>query len=303
MKSDVVVLGSINLDIKVNTSKYPKYGDTASAKKIEMQPGGKGSNQATGVAKLGGEVTFLGSVGQDAMGDQMITNLQSNGVDTKYIKRSETSETGTFVVILDDDGENTMVGTLGANNDIPAKYIQDAFRTIDSKVLLLQMETSPESIKAALKEARAKNMFIILDPAPADGFFDEALQYADCVTPNKQETKKISGIEVTTKEDAIEAAKIIANKGVKSVVVKMGSDGNIVYHDGKIDFVPAYKVKAVDTVGAGDTFVSALSVHYAKHQNIVDAVDFGNKAAALKVSRTGGQVAIPTYQEVMDFSK
>ncbi len=302
MNNGIVVLGSINLDIKVSTAEYPKYGDTATAKSIQMLPGGKGANQAVGVSKLGGNLTFIGAVGEDAMGNQMIGNLENRGINTQLIKKSHTASTGTFIVMLDDKGENTMVGTLGANDEITKLDIENAFSKVNAKVLLLQMETSRESIESALRQAKEKNIFVVLDPAPADGFFEEALQYADCVTPNRQETEKISGVRINTREDAVKAAKIIANKGVSNVVVKMGSEGNVVYHDGLIDFVSSYKVKAVDTVGAGDTFVSALAVDYAKHGDILAAVDFGNKAAALKVSRTGGQDSIPTAQEVIEFS-
>lgn len=298
MNYDVVVLGSINLDVKSFVASYPQHGDTAGAKSIEMIPGGKGSNQALAVSKLGGNIAFIGSVGNDPAGEQMLTNLAENNIDRSFIKKSETEGTGTFIILVDDSSENTMVGTLGANNTLTKKDVQQAMDQVEAPVLLLQMETSKESITAALEKAKEKNMFVILDPAPADGYFEEALQWADCVTPNQQETEKITGIAVKNEEDAKKAAEIIAAKGPKNVIIKMGSKGNLLYTEGTTTFIPSYKVDAVDTVGAGDTFAGALAAHYSRNKNLMDAVNFANKAAAIKVSRLGGQQAIPTLAEM-----
>lgn len=298
MSYDVVVLGSINLDVKTLVTKFPDHGHTASAQSIEMLPGGKGSNQAVAVSKLGGEVAFVGAVGQDGAGQQMLQNLEKNGVETEFIKRTSSEGTGTFIVMLDETGENTMVGTLGANDTLTKEDIDYAMDKVEAPVFLLQMETSKDSITAALEKAKQKDMFIILDPAPADGYFEAALQYADCVTPNQQETEKITGIKVDSVEDALKAAEIITEKGAKSVVIKMGAHGNLVYQNGETEFIESHKVQAVDTVGAGDTFAAGLAVHYAKNKNLVEAVKFANKAAAIKVSRMGGQDAIPTVEEL-----
>lgn len=300
MSYDVAVMGSINLDVKVLVEQYPNYAETSSAKSIEMLPGGKGSNQAVAIAKLGGNVAFVGAVGDDSAGKQMIDNLEKQNVDTTNIYKSTEEGTGTFVIMLDDKGENTMVGTLGANNTLKKEEVETVIESIDVPVLLLQMETSKESIDGALSKAKEKGMFIILDPAPANGYFEEALSYADCVTPNQQETEKITGVKVTNKEEALEAAKIISEKGAKSVIIKMGSNGNLIYKEGQTTFVEAHKVKAVDTVGAGDTFAGALALHYSKNENLVEAVKFANAAAAVKVSRLGGHEATPTIEEVED---
>jgi ribokinase len=298
MKYDVAVLGSINLDVKALVKQYPAYGATATARDIQMLPGGKGANQAVAVAKLGGKLAFMGAIGNDGAGNQMIANLQANHIDTQFIVRKNDIGTGTFIVLLDSQGENTMVGTLGANGALTRQEVAQAMAKIDAPVLLLQMETSRESVLTALQEAKRKGMFVILDPAPADNFFEEALKYADCVTPNQQETEKITGIAVHTQEDAEKAAKMIAQKGVPNVIVKMGSVGNVVYHQNQLDFVPATKVRAVDTVGAGDTFAGAMATHYAHHRDLLAAVEFGNAAASIKVSRTGGQKSIPTLAEM-----
>lgn len=297
-KVDIVVLGSINLDIMVNVSNFPKYGDTATAKSIQMLPGGKGANQAVAVAKQDISLIFLGSVGDDSAGRQMLSNLQENGIDTEYIYIDKKFGTGTFVPIVDDGGENTMVGTLGANASLSAEHINKILERVEAKILLLQMETSEESVMAALQKAKEKGMYVILDPAPADGFRPAALRYADVITPNQQETERITGIKVTDRDSALEAAKVLEGMGTKNCVIKLGAGGNIIYQSGKVDFVPSLKVKAINTVGAGDTFAGALASEYARTGDLVQAVKYGNVAAGLKVSRGGGQAAIPTRKEV-----
>lgn len=295
---DVVVLGSINLDIMVTVDKYPQYGETVFANTIQMIPGGKGSNQAVAVAKQDKKLLFLGSVGNDNAGKQMLDNLRENGIDTSYILVDDKHGTGTFIPIVDNYGENTMLGTLGANASISAEYINHVFDQIDAKVLLLQMETSQESIITAMKRAKEKGMFIILDPAPADGFFKEVLEYADVITPNQQEIETITGIPVINQETALNAAKALDSMGVKSSIIKMGANGNLVYQQGEATFVPALKVKAVNTVGAGDTFAGVLASAYVETNDLVEAVKYGNIAAGIKVSRGGGQLSIPTDKEI-----
>ncbi|BDP99060.1 ribokinase [Enterococcus faecium] len=300
---DVVVLGSINMDVRVETNNYPEYSETVFANKIEMLPGGKGSNQAVSVAKQGKKLAFLGAVGQDSAGKQMLQNLENKGILTSYILQTNKAGTGTFVAIVDNSGENTMVGTMGANETLLKEDIREVFSDIEAKVLLLQMETSRESIIETMKIAKEKNMYTILDPAPADGYFEEALKYASLVTPNQQETDKITGIKVVDEETAFEAAKKIHAMGVPDVIIKMGNKGSLVYKNGEKVLVDSIKVKAVDTVGAGDTFAGALAATLVDTDNLVEAVRFANIAAGIKVSRFGGQEAIPTKEEVMEYQK
>lgn len=298
MHYDVIVLGSINLDVKALVTSYPRHGDTATARNITMLPGGKGSNQAVAAAKLGGKVAMLGAVGEDGAGKQMLDNLSDWGVDTQFVMRNGNEGTGTFIVQVDQTSENTMVGTLGANDTITAAEVDTALGQMEAPVLLMQLETSRESVLAALKAGRRKGMYVILDPAPADGFFPEALAYADCVTPNQQETERITGIHVTDKVEAVKAAKAIAGMGPKTVIVKLGADGSVVLHEGEIYEIDSVKVHALDSVCAGDVFAGALAVNYAQHGDFLKAVNFANKAAAIKVSRVGNHQVFPTLADM-----
>lgn len=298
MHYDVIVLGSINLDVKALVASYPRHGDTATAKSITMLPGGKGSNQAVAAAKLGGKVAMLGAVGEDGAGRQMLDNLSDWSVDTQFVMRKGDEGTGTFIVQVDQTSENTMVGTLGTNDTITAAEVDTALDQMEAPVLLMQLETSRESVLAALKAGRRKGMYIILDPAPADGFFPEALAYADCVTPNQQETERITGIHVTDKVEAVKAAKAIAGMGPKTVIAKLGAHGSVVLHEGEIYEIDSVKVHALDSVCAGDVFAGALAVNYAQHGDFLKAVNFANKAAAIKVSRVGNHQVFPTLADM-----
>ena len=298
MHYDVIVLGSINLDVKALVASYPRHGDTATAKSITMLPGGNGSNQAVAAAKLGGKVAMLGAVGEDGAGRQMLDNLSDWSVDTQFVMRKGNEGTGTFIVQVDQTSENTMVGTLGANDTITAAEVDTALDQMEAPVLLMQLETSRESVLAALKAGRRKGMYIILDPAPADGFFPEALAYADCVTPNQQETERITGIHVTDKVEAVKAAKAIAGMGPKTVIAKLGAHGSVVLHEGEIYEIDSVKVHALDSVCAGDVFAGALAVNYAQHGDFLKAVNFANKAAAIKVSRVGNHQVFPTLADM-----
>ncbi|KRG15362.1 ribokinase [Virgibacillus soli] len=301
MAYDIAVVGSINMDVIVDTPNYPEYGDTLFCDSIAMKPGGKGANQAVSVAKLGKKACLIGAVGNDSAGKQLIQNLNSKNVDTTHILQSEESGTGTFVAMIDSTGENTMVGTKGANDSLTSEDITKTFAQIDAKILLIQMETSRESIIAAMKAAKERNMYVVLDPAPADGIFDEAFKYADLITPNKQETKRITGIEVTDEASALEAAKKLNELGIKDVIVKMGEDGSLIYQNGQATIVDAIKVKAVDTVGAGDCFAGALASSYLDTNDLIESAKFASVAAGIKVSRHGGQEAIPTLKEVESY--
>lgn len=303
MDLDVIVMGAINMDMYVNVEDFPEYGANIQAKSLEQKVGGKGSNQAVAVAKQGVKQLLIGGLGKDEFGDQILEELEKQGVKTDSVIRKDDVQTGIAVAVVDKTGENTFMVILGANNALKKNEIQEVMEPLNGKIFLLNLETSQESVLAALQEAKRKEMYIILDPAPEGSYFEEAINYADLVTPNRQETEKITGIEVKGVEDAKKAAKWIANKGVKDIVVKLGSEGNLLYESkkDKFTFIKATKVKAVNTVGAGDTFAGVLAARLAKKVDLISAVEFASKAAAIKVSRAGGQASIPTEEEVENF--
>ncbi|GAA3019407.1 ribokinase [Tetragenococcus solitarius] len=303
MGLDVVVMGSINMDMLVHVDDFPKYSENVVAKKLEVLAGGKGSNQAVTISKQDVKHAFLGAVGADDFGKQIIDMLNEKGVETKAIIRKTDAPTGTAVGIVDKVGENTFMGVLGANMALTAAEIEKAFENLEAKVFLLQLETSQESVIAALKCAKEKGMYIILDPAPEGCYFEESLSYTDLVTPNKQEAERITGIAIENVEDAKKAAKIIADTGVANVIVKLGGQGSVLFESAKdkCTFIEAKKVTAVNTVGAGDTFAGVLASELSRDRdNLVNAIQTATQASALKVARHGGHEAIPTRKEIME---
>src|SRR5699024_9796877 len=279
-------MGSINQDIFINAKEYPNYGDTVWVDSVNTQPGGKGANQAIALSRIGSQVRFIGAVGNDEQGKNMLKNLTDQKINTTNIQIKENVNTGTFVVILDEQGENTMLGTVGANNKIKLDPITTIFNSVNANYFLLQLETNEDAIMHALKIAKEKNINVILDPAPADGYKEVYLSYANIITH---------------KETALTAATIINKKGVNTVILKLGELGSLIYTNEQSTFISSYKVKAINTVGAGDVFAAALTVYLNEGNQLVESVKFATAAAAIKVSKRETQHALPTKKEIKDF--
>lgn len=302
--ADITVVGSINIDIVALTDHYPNRGETIFGKKMELLPGGKGANQATACARLGKTVNMIGSIGQDTYGDILLDSLKTSKVDVSYIKRVKDESTGCAIITIDKTAENTMLVLKGANDALSVPDIENAFDKINkSKVLLVQMEIPEKVVIQSMIEARKKGMFVILDPAPAEGITVRALEYADLIIPNRQETKQLTGIDVTDIETANKAAKYFEHMGVKKSIIKMADKGSLVYESGKSTYIESIPVKAVDTVGAGDSFAGALACAIADGQDLVSAAEFATIVGAMKVTRLGAQTGIPTLDEVNQFCK
>ncbi|HEE0491966.1 TPA: ribokinase [Klebsiella pneumoniae] len=296
---DIVVMGSINMDVIVNCHEFPKSGDNTFCKSIQMTAGGKGNNQAVSAARYGKNVCFIGCIGDDDAGHQLRQNLKKRRIDDSYMIVKEGAKTGSCVGLVEPTGDNTLLVNLGANFAFGPEDVSKALEEISGKILLIQMETSPESVLAAMRMGRAKGMFVILDPAPVQGINPECFPYADLIVPNSSETRHITGVTVNDEKSALEAAKIIHTMGVKNVIIKMGGDGCLLYQNEKSVFIPALRVNAVDTVGAGDCFAGALANYLIDDKNnIEDAVRFAQVVAGIKVSRAGGHDAIPAMDEV-----
>lgn len=299
----ITVVGSINIDIVALTDRYPIKGETLFGNEINYFSGGKGANQATAVSKLGKKVQMIGAVGSDYYGDKLIKGLKENKVDTTFIKRSEHLATGTAIITIDETAENTMLVLMGANEDLLKSHIDNAFNHMEnSDVLLVQMEVPQESAIRAMQLAKEKGMYVILDPAPAEGITIKALEYADVITPNRQETKHMVGIDVVNVGSAVEAAKEFEEMGVRNSIIKLGERGSVVYQSGEWEYVESFDVKPVDTVGAGDSFAGAVACGILEGHDLLSAVKFATIVGALKVTKLGAQ-SMPTLNEVKEFCK
>ena len=298
----ITVVGSFNMDLVIEAPRFPAPGEAILGKNFRQTCGGKGANQACAITKLGIPVNMIGAVGRDAFGDEMLAGLNALGVNTSGVVQRTDSASGTAVVVLDASGQNQIVIANGANDTLTAADIEKQAHLIrKSRALLVQFETPMESVAAALRLARAANILTILNPAPYAPATDELLRLCNFIIPNEGEAAKLTGVEVCDLKSAAAAAQKLRTRSQANVLVTLGSNGVWLDTDSFTGHVPAFPVQAVDTVGAGDTFIGAFSVRVSEGANAREAARFGCAAAAIAVTRRGAQASLPTRAEVESF--
>ena len=295
MNPKICVVGSLNMDLCVQTPRVPVLGETILGGGFFTSPGGKGANQAVAAAKLGAEVTMVGRVGGDAFGAQLTENLRLHGVATGHI-RTCAAPTGVAVILLSGH-DNCIVVDPGANALLTPSDIEDAEAAIaQSDVLLLQLEIPAQTARRAMELARGHGVKTLLNPAPASQLPPDFLALADVLTPNESECEILTGLA-----DERLAVKALLRLGVPRVVATLGSEG-VLCSEGKAPVhKPAWPVRAADTTAAGDSFTGALAVSLAKGLDFDASVDFALAAAALAVTRMGAQASLPSLEEVTEF--
>ena len=298
---NICVIGSLNMDLVVNVDKMPQPGQTIIVSNFKEVPGGKGANQAVAMARLNGNVSMIGKVGEDGFGQTLINALKNDKVDTTYIKTTK-GATGVALITVDNNAQNSIVVSPGANFEVKEEDIDNNIEAIkNSDIVVLQLETPLNTIKYALKKSKELNKYTILNPAPALKLDDEIIKNVDLLTPNETELEIISGVSIETEEDIQKAAQIMIEKGVKELIVTLGSKGSLYINKEKSIFKKAYKVEAVDTTAAGDSYTAALAVALSKDQSIEEAMDFASKVGALSVLKEGAQSSLPTLEDVENF--
>lgn len=298
---NICVIGSLNMDLVVNVDTMPKPGQTIIGSNFKEVPGGKGANQAVAMARLNGNVSMIGKVGEDGFGQTLINSLKNDKVDTTYIQTSK-GATGVALITVDKNAQNSIVVSPGTNFEVKEDDIDNNIEAIkNSDIVVLQLETPLNTIKYALNKAKELNKYTILNPAPAVKLDDEIIKNVDLLTPNETELEIISGVSIETEEDIQKAAQIMIEKGVKELIVTLGSKGSLYINKEKSMFKKAYKVEAVDTTAAGDSYTGALAVALSQDKNIEDAMDFASKVGALSVLKEGAQSSLPTLEDVKNF--
>ena len=298
---NICVIGSLNMDLVVNVDTMPKPGQTIIGSNFKEVPGGKGANQAVAMARLNGNVSMIGKVGEDGFGHTLINSLKNDKVDTTYIQTAK-GATGVALITVDKNAQNSIVVSPGANFEVKEDDIDNNIEAIkNSDIVVLQLETPLNTIKYALNKAKELNKYTILNPAPAVKLDDEIIKNVDLLTPNETELEIISGVSIETEEDIQKAAQIMIEKGVKELIVTLGSKGSLYINKEKSMFKKAYKVEAVDTTAAGDSYTGALAVALSQDKNIEDAMDFASKVGALSVLKEGSQSSLPTLEDVKNF--
>ena len=294
----ILVIGSSNTDMTAKTHTLPRPGETVLGGVFTMGAGGKGANQAVAAQRLGGKVKFICKLGRDMFGDNAIKQYEAEGMDTSGILRSDLPS-GVALIYVDDHAENCIVVASGANGDLSEADIEASKDAILScGILLLQLETPIPSVLKAAEMAHEAGATVVLNPAPACPLPEELFRYIDLFIPNETELSTFSGLPVNNPEDAWKAASAMQAKGVGKLIVTMGSKGALICDGGPGEFVPAHKVKAVDTTAAGDTFCGALCVAIAEGKDLKAATEFATAASALTVQKMGAQNSIPFRKDI-----
>lgn len=295
----IVVIGSSNTDMVILTSRFPKPGETIIGGTFLLNPGGKGANQAVAAARLGAEITFIARLGNDLFGARALSGFVNEKIDVSQIIIDEEHASGTALITVNQEGENTIVVAPGANDQLlPADLfkLNELFSTHD--LLLMQLEVPLATVVYAASFAKKKGKKVILNPAPAATLPDALLQGLYLITPNETEAEILTGIAVTDEKSAHHAAQELKNRGIENVIITLGSKGAWVSAGEYNCLVTAPKVKAIDTTAAGDIFNGALAYAIAQNLDWLAAVNMACKAASISVTRMGAQASAPNASEL-----
>ena len=300
MSNKVVVLGSINVDTTYHVERFPQPGETISAKSKSSAPGGKGANQAVAAVRSGAKTSLIGAVGSDNEGQYMLEALKENGIDTHHIMVDKYHGTGTAAVTLDAEGQNDIMIYGGANQAMTTDVLDGIDDVLDDADFLISQFETPQAVTlAAFKMAKEQGVTTILNPAPAHDIIPELLKYTDVIAPNESECALLTGIEIADEDSMLASAEYFQSRGVKHLLITLGSKGVFYATPDGHGLVPAFKVKAVDTTAAGDTFIGALSSQLKDDlSNVADALVYAQRASSLTVQQMGAMPSIPTADKV-----
>lgn len=302
--SKIVVIGSSNMDLVVQVPRCPEAGETIFGTSFTTTPGGKGANQAVAVARIGGSLSFVTRLGHDAFGEQMRQHFLHEGMDPQHILCDAQAPTGTALITVEEQGENRIIVIPGANALLSTEDIEKALPELTScTYVLTQLEIPLDTVAYLAEKASEQGKRLILNPAPARPLPDSLLKQVFLITPNETEAEILTGIKVCDEASALQAATWFMEKGVRQVIITLGSKGAFVCTRDFQGLIPSYKVQATDTTAAGDVFNGAVTVALSEGKALTDAARFGCAASAIAVTRRGAQASIPTRKEVDTFLK
>jgi ribokinase len=297
---DILVVGSLNADLVVQAPHFPQPGETISGGDLQIIPGGKGANQAVAAARQGPSVAMVGCVGNDSFGSELINNLKQNNVDASYVQIDPQSATGTAVIVVDANGQNSIVLSPGGNGKVsPVDVANIPFS--DHKLLLLQLEIPVEAVLSATKRARESGLRVLLNPAPAYSLPDELIALPDYILPNETELSLLTNQPVNDVSSAEKAARSLLERGAQNVIVTLGANGALIVTGTLVIHLDTYKVDVVDTTAAGDAFIGGFASALLQNKSLEDAVHYGCACGALAATKFGAQPSLPTREEVERF--
>jgi len=302
MSSPIIVFGSINMDLVVYSDKQPAKGETILGNSFETFQGGKGANQAVAVSRLGIPVSLIGKVGTDVFGDELLENLNSEQVDTSMVARYEGSSGVAFIYVFEETSENQIIVISGSNELVQSSQISEKELSA-SDILISQLEIPPSEIEDLFIRAKKSGIYRILNTAPALKISKNLIRETDLLVMNESELENLTErtVERQNADSIGQAIKDLNLSTTQSIVVTLGSKGVYVHADQKGQFIDGHKVEALDTTGSGDCFIGALASQYLESNNLLDSINFANKAAALSVMKRGASASMPTLEEVVNF--
>lgn len=300
---NIVIVGSLNIDLVTNSKRFPDEGETIIGGDFEKYPGGKGANQAVAAARLGGRVSIIGCVGDDFHGHQIKNDLKKENINTSAVFTARDIKTG-IAQISTANKQNKITVIPGANYHLKAQMIQASKEKIkQADIVLLQLEIPMSSIFETIKIAAAENVPVILNPAPAKNLPESILSGVSFITPNDGELSLLTKTDLKTQDDYRCAINKINNSGINNVIVTRGQDG-VAFNKGKSIYqLKSNSVNVVDTTGAGDTFNGALAVSLAEGKDLYEAIEFANIAAALSTTKEGAQTGMPFKNDIETYKK
>lgn len=298
----LVVLGSINADHILNLDAFPTPGETVTGNHYQVAFGGKGANQAVAAGRSGADIAFIACTGDDDIGERIRRQLASDKIDVAPVRAVAGEATGVALIFVNAEGENVIGIHAGANAALSVSQVEaEKERIASAQALLMQLESPLESVLAAAKIAHRHQTTVVLNPAPARELSDELLALVDIITPNETEAEKLTGIRVESDEDAAKAADVLHAKGIGTVMITLGSRGVWLSAEGESRRIPGFRVQAIDTIAAGDTFNGALVTALLEGTSLPEAIRFAHAAAAIAVARKGAQPSVPWRTEIDEF--
>ena len=302
MSAEIFVIGSLNMDLVVQTTRLPQAGETLAGSEFHLIPGGKGANQAVAASRSGANTHMIGCVGDDAFGEIMLESLRNANVDVKDVSRLHGISTGTATIIVEEGGENWIIIIPGANGRVTYDLVEQKWSSIArSDLVILQHEIPLTTVHSIIKNCHQLDIPVLLNPAPMYPIPMDILAALDTLVVNEAEAAALTGNPINGLDSAKESARKILQSGVKTVIITLGENGAILLDNNGSIYHPGYDVPVVDTTAAGDTFVGGYAASKTEGKSSTEALEYACAASAIAVTRLGAQTSIPTRDEVEIF--
>ncbi len=295
---EIVIVGSLNMDLVVQVQDMPRPGETVSGGNLQTICGGKGANQAVAVGRIAGSASMIGRVGRDAFGQRLLSSLKESNVDTNCVLTDD-STTGTALILVDENAENSIVISAGANGQVTSADLDSADAILrKARFVLTQFELPMEVVENLIERMHSYNGKLILNPAPYRLIAPEILAKVDYFVPNETEAEKLTGFAIVDVESARSASQKMLALGIRNVIMTLGAKGALLANQDGFQLIPGYPVKPVDTTAAGDTFIGAFAAAMLRNFSLEEAIHYANCAGAIAVTRFGAQTSIPSAEDV-----